>query len=124
SLCLYCAGRNTHTNPNGDTDAYIHTYAYRYSVTDAYTLTGQITLTARGYKVQGQQTVDLSWTGATSSNIDIYRNGAVIATVLNIPGFYTDHIGVSGKGTYTYRVCEAGTPHCSNQVTVRFGGGG
>jgi hypothetical protein len=84
---------------------------------------GQITLSARGYKVQGQQTVDLSWSGATSNNIDIYRNGALIATVPNIPGFYTDHIGVRGKGTYIYKVCEAGTQNCSNQVTVRFGGG-
>jgi hypothetical protein len=85
---------------------------------------GQITLSARGYKVQGQQAVDLSWNGATSNNIDVYRNGVLIATVSNIPGFYTDHIGARGKGTYTYRVCEAGTQNCSNQVTVRFGGGG
>jgi hypothetical protein len=76
---------------------------------------GQITLIARGYKVQGQQAVDLSWNGATSNNIDIYRNGALIATVPNIPGFYTDHIGVRGKGTYTYRVCDAGTQNCSNR---------
>ena len=84
---------------------------------------GQITLGARGYKVQGQQAVDLSWNGATSNNIDVYRNGVVIATVPNIPGFYTDHIGARGKGSYTYRVCGAGTQNCSNQVTVRFGGG-
>src|SRR6266498_1028014 len=84
---------------------------------------GQITLSARGYKVQGQQAVDLSWNGATSNNIDVYRNGVLIATVPNIPGFYTDHIGTRGKGTYTYRVCDAGTQNCSNQVTVRFGGG-
>jgi len=84
---------------------------------------GQITLSARGYKVQGQQTVDLSWIGATSNNIDIYRNGVLIATVPNIPGFYTDHIGARGNATYTYRVCEAGTGNCSNQVTVRFGSG-
>jgi hypothetical protein len=84
---------------------------------------GQITLSARGYKVQGQQTVDLSWNGATSNNIDIYRNGVLFATVPNIPGFYTDHIGARGKGTYTYRVCGAGTQNCSSQVTVRFGGG-
>ena len=85
---------------------------------------GQITLSARGYKVQGQQAVDLSWNGATSNNIDIYRNGVLIVTVPNIPGFYTDHIGLRGKGTYTYRVCDAGTQNCSNQVTVKFGGGG
>ena len=84
---------------------------------------GQITLSARGYKVQGQQRVDLSWNGATSNNIDVYRNGVLVATVPNIPGFYTDHIGARGKGTYTYRVCDAGTQNCSNQVTVRFGGG-
>jgi thermitase len=47
----------------------------------------------------------------------------LIATVLNAGGFYTDHIGRTGRGTYTYRVCEAGTGNCSNQVTVRFGGG-
>jgi hypothetical protein len=84
---------------------------------------GQITFGARGYKVQGQQRVDLSWNGATSNNIDIYRNNVLIATVSNIPGFYTDNIGARGKGTYTYRVCDTGTQHCSNQVTVRFGGG-
>jgi hypothetical protein len=85
---------------------------------------GQITLGGRGYKVQGQQRVDLSWNGATSNNIDIYRNGVVITTVPNIPGFYTDRIGARGKGTYTYRVCGAGSQNCSNQVTVKFGGGG
>ena len=83
---------------------------------------GLTTLSARGYKVQGQQAVDLSWNGATSNNIDIYRNGVLIATVPNIPGFYTDHIGARGKGSYTYKVCEAGTQNCSNEVTVRFGG--
>jgi serine protease len=74
--------------------------------------------------VQGKQTVDLTWTGGTSSNVDIYRNGVLIATVPNIPGFYTDHIGARSRGTYTYKVCDAGTQNCSNQVTVRFGGGG
>jgi hypothetical protein len=83
----------------------------------------QITLHARGYKVHGLQTVDLTWTEGTSSNVDIYRNGVLIATVPNIPGFYTDHIGARGRGTYTYKVCEAGTGNCSNQVTVRFGSG-
>src|SRR5262249_16050304 len=85
---------------------------------------GQITLSARGYNVQGQHRVDLSCNGATSNNIDIYRNGVLITTVPNVPGFYTDNIGARGKGTYTYRVCGAGTQNCSNQVTVKFGGGG
>jgi len=74
--------------------------------------------------VQGRQTVDLSWTGATSNNIDVYRNGVLIITVPNIPGFYTDHIDARGSGRYIYKVCEAGTQNCSNEVTIRFGGGG
>jgi hypothetical protein len=74
--------------------------------------------------VQGRQTVDLSWNGATSNNIDIYRNGVLIVSVPNVPALYTDRIGARGKGTSTYKVCEAGTQNCSNQVTVRFGGGG
>ena len=82
----------------------------------------QITLHAHGYKVHGLQTVDLFWNGATSANIDVYRNGELIVTTLN-NGFYTDHINRTGRGTYTYRVCEAGTGNCSNQVTVKFGGG-
>jgi hypothetical protein len=72
--------------------------------------------------VQGRQTVDLSWNAATSNNIYIYCNSLLIATVPNIPGFYTDHIGVRGKGIYTYKVCEGDTEN-SNQVTVRLGGG-
>jgi hypothetical protein len=80
---------------------------------------GQITLTARGYKVRGRQTADLSWTGATSSTVDIYRNNAFIANTPN-DGFYTDSIGGRGHPTYTYKVCEAGTGTCSNQATVKF----
>jgi serine protease len=79
-------------------------------------------LHAHKYKIHGLQTVDLFWNGATSANIDVYRNGVLIVTTLN-DGFYTDHINRTGGGTYTYRVCEAGTGNCSNQVTVRFGGG-
>jgi hypothetical protein len=66
--------------------------------------------------------VDLFWNGATSANIDIYRNGVLIATVLNNGGFYTDYINRNGRGTYTYTVCEAGTGNCSDEVTVSFGG--
>ena len=80
---------------------------------------GQITLTARGYKVRGRHTVDLSWTGATSSNVDIYRNGVLIVTTLN-DRFYTDSPGGHGHATYTYKVCNAGSQTCSNQVTVTF----
>ena len=85
---------------------------------------GQIGLSANGYKVKGQHTVDLTWPEDTSSSVDVYRNGVLIATVPKIPGFYTDHIGAKGRRTYTYKVCEAGTQNCYNEVTLRFDGGG
>jgi acetyl esterase/lipase len=79
----------------------------------------KITLTARGYKVHGRQTADVSWSGATSSNVDIYRNGVQIVTTAN-DRLYTDSIGGRGHATYTYQVCNAGTQTCSNQATVTF----
>jgi len=83
---------------------------------------GGITLHAHGRRVQGRHTVDLSWSGSNAANIDIYRNGVVIATVPN-NGTYKDFIGVrGGNARYTYKVCDAGTTNCSNEVTVRFGG--
>lgn len=78
-------------------------------------------LTANGYKVRGVNTVDLFWNGATSTNVDIYRDGVLIATVPNT-GSYTDSTGQNGSGTFIYKVCDAGTQNCSNLVAVRFGG--
>jgi hypothetical protein len=78
-----------------------------------------IALRARGRSVHGQRAADLSWSGASSSNVDIYRNGVQIVTTAN-DGFYTDRIGGSGHGTFTYKVCEAGTQTCSNEATVTF----
>ena len=80
---------------------------------------GGITLSASGYKVKGVHHADLSWSGATSLDVDVLRNGAVVDTTLN-DGFYTDNTGQKGPGSYTYQVCEAGTSECSNEPTVNF----
>jgi len=80
---------------------------------------GGITLTATGYKVRGLQKADLEWNGATSINVDIYRDGALLTTTAN-DGFYTDNIDQHGGGYYTYQVCEEGTSTCSNEATVTF----
>jgi hypothetical protein len=80
----------------------------------------QITLSATGRKVRGFDTVDLSWSGATSNNVDIYRNGAIlVSTVPNNPP-YTDNTNQKGPATFTYQVCNAGTQTCSNNATVNF----
>jgi hypothetical protein len=78
-----------------------------------------ITLSAVGYKVQGVQRADLSWNGAASTDVDIFRNNVKITTTAN-DGFHTDNIGSRGGGSYTYRICEAGTSNCSNDDTVIF----
>lgn len=79
-----------------------------------------VTLSASGRKVGGINTVRLTWSGATSTNIDVYRNGAPpIATVPNT-GAYTDSTGDTGRASYRYRVCEAGTSTCSNDATKKF----
>ena len=78
-----------------------------------------IMLTARGYKVNGRHTVDLSWGPTGPGNVDVYRNNALVATTPN-DGFYTDSPGTRGHATYTYRVCNSGTQTCSNNATVTF----
>jgi len=78
-----------------------------------------ISLTATGYKVRGLQKADLEWNGATSTNIDVYRDGVPIATTVN-DGFYIDDIDRRGRGSYAYQVCEEGTSTCSNEVIVSF----
>src|SRR5438034_3542419 len=80
---------------------------------------GRILLRAMTHRENGMKLVRLLWTGATTNRVDIYRNGVVIARVANT-GSYTDTLTVAG--TYTYKVCEAGTTNCSNEVTVHFGG--
>jgi hypothetical protein len=75
-------------------------------------------LTASGRKVRGFDTVDLSWSGATSSTVDIYRNGLFLVTKPN-PS-YTDNTNVKGPATFTYKVCNQGTQTCSNNATVTF----
>src|SRR5206468_5956791 len=56
----------------------------------------------------------------TSVANDVYRNGALIATVSNT-GAHSDSTGSHGRASFTYRVCEAGTATCSKDATVRFG---
>lgn len=79
----------------------------------------EIVLSASGYKAQGLQKVDLSWSGATSTNVDIYRDGSIIITTAN-DGEYTDNINSRGGGSYTYQLCEEATTTCSNETTVTF----
>jgi PKD repeat protein len=76
-----------------------------------------ITLSARGYKQNGLQKVDLSWSGPSGASLDVYRNGAKVATVSTTA--YTDTVP-KRPDSYRYRVCAPATSSCSNDVTVSF----
>jgi hypothetical protein len=73
-----------------------------------------ISLSARGYKQNGQQKVDLSWNGAAGTSFDVYRDGTKIAVVQATA--YTDGVPKGSAGTY--RVCASADPICSNEATV------
>jgi hypothetical protein len=46
--------------------------------------TGGITLSTTGYKVRGLQKADLTWSGATSANVDVRRDGSIITTISSV----------------------------------------
>jgi subtilisin family serine protease len=81
--------------------------------------TDPISLTATGSKVKGLWSASLKWTGATSTQVDVKRNGSKVATVSNT-GSYTYNMSNKGSGSITLQVCEAGTTTCSNIVTVVY----
>ena len=99
---------------NLETAAFLNTGG-RYCAQSALSFT----LSAKGRKVAGINTVRLTWSGASSSDIDIYRDSVLIVTTAN-DGSYTDSTGETGRARYTYRVCEAGTQTCSNNARVSF----
>jgi serine protease len=91
------------------------------SITKAISVSGggRISISARGYKMKGLQKVDLGWAGASTTNVDVYRNGAKIATTLN-DAAYVDDINGKGTATYTYKICESAASTCSDNAVVVF----
>jgi hypothetical protein len=74
-------------------------------------------------RTQGIVRVDLTWSGGASS-VAVQRQspgGSTFATIatINNGGSYRDSLGKKpASGTYTYRVCNAGTTTCSNNATA------
>ena len=89
------------------------------SVEDTSTDVAGISVDAIGYRVRGRWTVDLTWIGATTSNVNLFRNGSQVATIAN-SGFTTDHTNIRGGGSLEYRICEAGNSVCSKALVVDF----
>ena len=80
--------------------------------------TTAITLTATAQMQGKTRYANLSWANATTTNVDIYRNGVKIITTAN-DGSHRDSPTV--KGTYRYKVCNAAsTTACSVEKSVTF----
>jgi hypothetical protein len=78
-----------------------------------YTLSVSGTTTGKGPKA------NLSWSGATGTSVDIFRNTVKITTTAN-DGAHTDQLAKNTTGTFTYQVCNAGTTTCSNTANITF----
>ncbi|MCA9901922.1 MAG: hypothetical protein KC433_27270 [Anaerolineales bacterium] len=76
-----------------------------------------ITLSVNAYKDKGRRFADLTWSGASGSNVDVYYNGGFLQTTPN-DGFQTVGSFGPGGGSYTFQVCQAGsTTVCSPVVS-------
>ncbi len=71
------------------------------------------------YKVRGAKNADLAWTRATSSEVDISRDGGIIGTI-DDDGVHAGIIAGRGGGSYEYVVSNAGTNTCRNAATAIF----
>jgi hypothetical protein len=116
----------TDTGLSGSTPYHYRVVAYKGSdeltsgvLSDTTRPPPDMTLSLNGYKVKGKHTVDLSWTGAGTADVVIYRDGSPVATTAN-DGAYTDNIGAKGGATYDYQVCESGGSACSDVQSVSF----
>jgi serine protease len=63
--------------------------------------------------------VKLYWDGATTGNVDIYRNGSLFKNTAN-DGYYQNRIRKATGKSYTYIVCDEDTDNCSSEVTASF----
>lgn len=79
---------------------------------------GGITLSVKITRVKNVKYADLTWSGATTSNVDIFKNGGSLTTTAN-DGTYRDG-PLPKTGSASYQVCETGSAICSEIVTVSW----
>ena len=68
---------------------------------------------------KGKVQFGLAWTGGDVT-VDIFRDGTRIRSGQSNTGSYTDAVKVTGSGTFTYRICNAGTTSCSADASVNY----
>ncbi len=73
-------------------------------------------MTLSGNRSKGNRQANLSWTGGSTANVDVYLNGSLNNTTANDGA---TSYSVSKNSTYTFTVCEEGsTTECTNEITL------
>ncbi|MFC6978733.1 proprotein convertase P-domain-containing protein [Microbulbifer taiwanensis] len=88
-----------------------------HSVGKSVTVTSAISLDASATHSNGRVQADLSWAGAKSRKVDIYRDGVLVKSTNN-DGHFSDSFR-SNSTSFTYKVCLAASSTCSAEVTVQ-----
>lgn len=107
--------RTSVIDPNGDY-AYFGTHTSPGRVVKVR-VGARYTLRAAATTVRDAPAAELAWAGASTPDVDVVRDGTVIATVPNTGG-HLDRIPGAGSSPYSHQVCDTGSDHCSNTVTV------
>jgi subtilisin family serine protease len=100
------------------TDAANATNSKTQSVTVTAPSSSTLTLVSvTAYKVKGAKHADLTWSPSVA--VDVYRDNTVVGPGISGPA-WTHSTTEKGGGSHTYKVCNAGTQTCSNEITVTY----
>jgi aqualysin 1 len=77
-------------------------------------------LSGTASKEKGAWATALSWSGSAAAQVDIHRNGALHQSGVSNTGSWSEITTFKGGGSLTYKVCEAGTSTCSNEITLTY----
>lgn len=78
-----------------------------------------VALAATSTATKNQLRVRLAWSGATTPNVDVYRNGRRVTTTAN-DGLYEETLRPRDGSSFAYQLCEAASYICSPTRTVGF----
>ena len=81
--------------------------------------TSVVSLSANAYRLKNQPRVDLTWGGAATASVDVYRNGARV-TRRPMTGRGAIRSAARREELTPYKVCEAGSTTCSNTASIVF----